>query len=62
MFNYLYVDVIGLMDASLLNELLTGDEGGTQLTQGSMLGAAILMETAFVMVLLSRVLKYRANR
>ena len=62
MFNYLYVDVIGLMDASLLNELLTGDEGGIQLTQGSMLGAAILMETAFVMVLLSRVLKYRANR
>ncbi len=62
MFNYLYADVMGLMDASLLNELLTGYAGGIQLTQGFLLGAAILMETAIVMVLLSKVLKYRANR
>ena len=62
MFNYLYADVVGLMDSSLLKEILTGSVGGLQITQGFLLGAAILMETAIVMVLLSRVLKYRANR
>ena len=31
-------------------------------TEGFLLGAAILMETSIAMVLLSRVLKYRANR
>ena len=62
MFNYLYADVVGLMDSSVLKEILTGSVGGLQITQGFLLGAAILMETAIVMVLLSRVLKYRANR
>jgi hypothetical protein len=32
------------------------------LPEGSVLGFAILMETAIAMVLLSRILKYRANR
>jgi hypothetical protein len=36
--------------------------GGIQMNEGSLLVAAILMETAIAMVLLSRVLKYRANR
>ncbi|MFQ5996526.1 MAG: DUF6326 family protein [Dehalococcoidales bacterium] len=62
LFNYLYADVTGLMDASVLEEILTGSAGGLQITQGFLLGAAVLMETAIVMVLLSRVLKYRANR
>jgi len=60
--NYLYADVVGLMDSSLLKEYLTGSVGGLQITQGFLLIASILMETAIVMVLLSRVLKYRANR
>ena len=45
-----------------LEELMTGSVGGIQFTQGFLLGAAVLMETAIAMVLLSRVLKYRANR
>ncbi len=32
------------------------------LTQEALFGAAVLVETAIAMVLLSRVLKYRANR
>lgn len=60
--NYLYADVLGLHDSAILNNLLTGSVGGIQLTDGFLLRAAILMETAIVMVLLSRVLKYRANR
>ena len=62
MFNYLYADVLGLHDPAILKELITGSAGTLQITQGFLLGAAILMETAIAMVLLSRVLKYRANR
>lgn len=62
MFNYLYADVMTLMDSSVLKELMTGYAGGLQITQGFLLGAAVLMETAIVMVLLSRILKYKANR
>jgi hypothetical protein len=62
MFNYLYADVITLMNPSQLKMMMTGSVGPLQITQGFMLGAAILMETAIAMVLLSRVLAYRANR
>ncbi|MFC2045558.1 DUF6326 family protein [Chloroflexota bacterium] len=62
MFNYIYADVMGSMDASVLKEILTGSVDGMQITQGLLLAGAILMETAIVMVLLSRILKYRANR
>lgn len=60
--NYLYADVLGLYDPAILNDLMTGSVGGVQFTDGFMLGAAILMETAIVMVLLSRLLPYKANR
>jgi Family of unknown function (DUF6326) len=62
MFNYLYCDVVGLMDPALLKQFMTGDVGGMQINQGFLLGAAILMEIPISMVLLSRVLKYGANR
>ncbi len=60
--NYLYADVMGLMDSAVLKELMTGSVGGLQITQGFLLAGAILMETAIAMVVLSRVLEYRANR
>jgi hypothetical protein len=62
MLNYIYCDVLGLHDSTVLKELITGHAGSLQVTQGFLLGAAILMETAIAMVLLSRVLKYSANR
>jgi Family of unknown function (DUF6326) len=62
MFNYLYCDVVALMDPGLLKQFMTGDVGGMQINQGFLLSAAILMEIPIAMVLLSRVLKYRANR
>ena len=62
MFNYIYADILTLMDPAVLKEIVTGTVGGLEMTQGFLLGAAILMETAIVMVVLSRVLKYRANR
>ncbi len=63
MLNYLYADVIGLMNPKTQEILTTGEVGATiQITPGFLLAAAILMETAIAMVLLSRLLKYRANR
>ena len=61
-FNYLYADILTLMDPEILRQLTTGRVGSLQMTQGFLLGAAILIETAIAMVLLSRVLQYRANR
>jgi hypothetical protein len=50
------------MDSELLKQYLTGKVNGMEFTQGFLLGAAILVEIPIIMVLLSRVLKYRVNR
>jgi hypothetical protein len=60
--NYLYCDVMALMDPLLLKQFLAGSAGGFTVTPGFLLGAAVLMEIPMAMILLSRVLKYRANR
>jgi len=60
--NYLYCDVLSLMDPSVLNELMTGTVGGMQLTQDFLLGASVLMEIPIIMVLISRFSKYKINR
>jgi hypothetical protein len=60
--NYLYCDVVGLMDSELLTQYMTGSVGGMHITQEFLLGASVLMEISIAMVLLSRVLKYKANR
>jgi hypothetical protein len=52
--NYIYADIFTLF---FNPEALT-----MKMSQGSVLAFAVLMETAIVMVLLSRVLKYGANR
>jgi Family of unknown function (DUF6326) len=62
MFNYLYCDLLSNMDSVVLKELLEGHVGSILVNQEFMLGAAFLMEIPIAMVLLSRVLKYRANR
>jgi hypothetical protein len=62
MFNYLYCDVMGLMDSVILKQFLEGKAAGMDTTQGFFLTAAILMEIPMAMVLLSMVLKYNANR
>jgi hypothetical protein len=55
--NYLYADVFSLN----FNPILQPDVK-VDITQAAALGFAVLMETAIAMVLLSRVLKYAANR
>src|SRR5215217_550583 len=60
--SYLYCDVISLMDPVLLKQYLAGTVNGMAFTPGFLLGAAILISIPITMVLLSRVLNYRANR
>ncbi len=56
MFNYLYADVFTLFfNPAAQKETLA-------MPQGGVLAFAIMMETAIAMVLLSRVLRYGANR
>ncbi len=60
--NYLYCDLMGLMDADLLKQYLTGTVNGMDMNGGFLLSAALLMEIPIAMVLLSRILNYKANR
>ena len=54
MLTYTYGDVVTLMDPV--------KHGTIQLTEGFLLGGSIFMMIPISMVLLSRILKYRANR
>ena len=60
--NYLYADVVGLMDHNLLQGYLAGNVGGLQISQGFLLAAGVLVEIPMAMILLSRLLDPRANR
>jgi len=60
--NYLYCDLIGLMDSNLLNQYLKGTVEGMNIDSNFLFFAAILMEIPIAMVLLSRVLKQKTNR
>ena len=55
-FNYVCADLFSLIANPALREL------GAGLTEGALLGWAVIMQTAIAMVLLSRVLPSRANR
>jgi len=62
MFNYLYCDVLGLMDPVLLNQYLLGNLEGMKIDEEFLLGASILMEIPIAMILLSRILAQKINR
>jgi len=57
--NYIFCDVLSIMESGFFNDLMTGAE---VFNQEFLLGAAILMEIPFAMIILSRVLKYKVNR
>jgi hypothetical protein len=60
--NYIFCDVVTLMNPEDLKQILTGTVGNVPMNQGFLLGAAIMMEIPFAMILLSRLLKYKSNR
>ena len=61
MFNMAFADIVGFMNPGALEEIMTGSVG-VQITQGLMLVFSIILEIPIAMIVLSRVLKYRANR
>ena len=62
--NYIFCDQRTLMEPGVLQEIMTGyvAGGGVLITPEFLLGTAIMLEIPFVMIVLSWVLKYRANR
>jgi len=61
MFNMLFADVLTLYIPENLEEIMTRSTS-VQITEGLMLMMAIIIEIPIVMIFLSRILKYRANR
>ena len=62
LFNVIFRDIHEIFRPGFLEEVLTGSINGLQMTEGFLLLAALLLEIPIAMVILSRVLKYRANR
>ena len=60
--NYLYCDVVTLMDPDKLKGFVAGSIGGMEITQGFLLAAGVLVEIPMAMILLARLLPARANR
>jgi Sec-independent protein secretion pathway component TatC len=62
--NYLYCDVLSLLDPANLKDVLAGHAAGgsVQITPEFLLASGVLMEIPIAMVLLSRMLKYRPSR
>ena len=59
--NYLYCDVVTLMDSSKLRGFLAGSVGGLDISQQFLLAAGALVEVPMAMVLVSRLATGRAN-
>lgn len=55
--NYLYADLVGLMDANLLNQYQTGVVNGINITPGFLTGAAAYMQLPLANVFLPLVIK-----
>ena len=51
--NYLYCDVVTLMDPSLLKQFLAGNIGGIEVSQAFLLAAGALVEIPIAMVFLA---------
>ena len=62
MFNMVFADILSFMYPGFLKEVLTGYVGGVHITPGFLVAAAVLTEVPIAMIVLSRVLKHRANR
>ena len=62
MFLYLYNDLFTFFRADHIEEVLTGEVAGMQVTQVFLMGAAILMAIPIAMVFLSLLLKAKVNR
>jgi hypothetical protein len=62
--NFMYCDALTSLEPGVLAMHMTGytADGTVKITAGFLLGVAIMFEIPFLMIVLSWVLKYRANR
>jgi MFS family permease len=60
--NYLYADVMSLMDPILLPQWVSGRVGEIAITRPLLLASAAMMEVPIAMTILARILPYRSNR
>ena len=62
--NFMYCDTLLKMEPGVLEGIMSGytADGTVKITAGFLLGTAIIFELPFLMIVLSWVLKYRANR
>ena len=60
----MYADQLSHLEPGVLAEIMSGTvaDGTVKITAGFLLGTAIMFEIPFLMIVLSWVLKYRANR
>ncbi len=59
--NYLYCDLIGLMDSNLLKQYLAGSVEGMTINENFLFYAGVLMEIPIAMILLSKILSKKYN-
>jgi hypothetical protein len=62
LFNIAFRDIHEILRPGFLEEVMTGTVNGVQMTEGFLLLGGMMLEVPIAMVLLSRVLPYRANR
>ena len=60
--NYIFCDLLTMMDRNVIRELMDGNIGGIPMTQVFLLLAGISLEIPFLMVVLSAILPYTTNR
>jgi hypothetical protein len=62
--NFMYCDALTSLEPGVLAMHMSGytADGTVKITAGFLLGVAIMFEIPFLMIILSWVLKYRANR
>jgi hypothetical protein len=62
--NFMYADQLTSLEPGVLQQEMSGyvADGTVKITAGFLLGTAIMFEIPFLMIVLSWVLKYRANR
>jgi Family of unknown function (DUF6326) len=62
--NFMYADQLSHLEPGVLEGIMSGyvADGTVKITAGFLLGTAIMFEIPFLMIILSWVLKYRANR
>lgn len=60
--NYILCDLLSNMEMAVIRGLFDGNIAGIPMTQGFLLIAGLSLEIPFLMVVLSAVLPYKANR